>query len=82
MSSTPSDMTTNNNTVSEKIGYALLVNCAKNGNDDNSKLAKKTLDNAKEIGVTAAYEQLAKDCFKHPENGTKLSYAEMRMRYG
>ncbi len=82
MSSNPSDMIDTNNTVSDKIAYALLVNCVKNGNNDNSKLAQKTLDNAKEIGITAAYEQLAKDCFKHPENGTQLSYAEMRMRYG
>ena len=48
----------------ETIGHGLLANCAKNGDDANSKLAKKTLEQANKVGLAAAYEQMAKDCFK------------------
>lgn len=83
MGSNPStDTTPAKNEVSETIGRDLLANCAKNGDDANAKLAKKTLEQANKVGVQAAYEQMAKDCFKHPENGRQLSYSEMRMYYG
>jgi len=83
MSSNPStDTTSTKNQVSETIGRGLLANCAKNGDDANSKLAQKTLEQANKVGVAAAYEQMAKDCFKHPENGRQLSYSEMRALYG
>ena len=83
MGSNPStDTTSTKNEVPETIGRGLLKNCAKNGDDANSKLAQKTLEQANKVGVQAAYEQMAKDCFKHPENGRPLSYGEMRMYYG
>ena len=76
------DAPSTKNEVNETIGRNLLRNCAKNGDDANANLAKKTLENAKKVGVQSAYEQMAKDCFKHPENGRQLSYSEMRMYYG
>ena len=83
MGSNPStDTTSTKNEVSETIGRGLLANCAKNGDNANSKLAQKTLEQANKVGVAAAYEQMAKDCFKHPENGRQLSYSEMRALYG
>lgn len=83
MASTPSTNTTSTkNEDFETIGHGLLANCAKNGDDANSKLAKKTLEQANKVGLAAAYEQMAKDCFKHPENGRQLSYSEMRAFYG
>ena len=33
-------------------------------------------------GLEGALEQMAKDCFKHPETGRPLTYGEMRMFYG
>tara|TARA_B110000114_G_C15055693_1_gene383170 strand:+ start:968 stop:1207 length:240 start_codon:yes stop_codon:yes gene_type:complete len=72
---------TNDDTL-EAVGHGLLTNCVKTGDDANSKLAQKTLDNANNVGVKAAFEEMAKDCFKHPENGRQLSYCEMRMYYG
>ena len=83
MGSNPStDTTSTNNEVSEAIGRGLLANCAKNGDNANSKLAQKTLEQVNVVGTQAAYEQMAQNCFKHPENGRPLSYGEMRMYYG
>ena len=42
-SKTSSDTTPTKKEVSETIGLGLLANCAKNGDEANSKLAKKTL---------------------------------------
>ena len=83
MGSNPStDTTPDKNEVSETIGRGLLANCAKNGDDANAKLAQETLEQVNVVGVQAAYEQMAQNCFKHPENGRPLSYNEMRMYYG
>ena len=60
----------------------LLINCAKNGDKANSKLAQKTIENIKKNGFEGALEQMAKDCFKHPDTDQPLSYGEMRMFYG
>lgn len=81
-SKTSSDTTPAKNEVSETIGRGLLANCAKNGDDANAKLAKKTLEQVNKVGVHEAFEQMAQNCFKHPENGRQLSYSEMRMYYG
>ena len=83
MGSNPStDTTPAKNEVSETIGRGLLANCAKNGDVANATLAQKTLENANKVGVHEAFEQMAQDCFKHPENGQQLSYSDMRSRYG
>ena len=77
-----SDTTSTKNEIPETIGRGLLENCAKNGDDANAKLAQKTLENANKVGIHEAFEQMAQNCFKHPENGRQLSYSEMRMYYG
>ena len=41
-SKTSSDTTPTKKEVSETIGRGLLANCAKNGDEANSKLAEKT----------------------------------------
>ena len=60
----------------------LLKQCKEAGDDANSKLAKDTLKNVEVIGVEKAMEELALNCFKHPETGRSLSYSEMRSFYG
>ena len=77
-----SDTTSTKNEIPETIGRGLLENCAKNGDDANAKLAQKTLENANKVGIHEAFEQMAQDCFKNPENGQQLSYSDMRSRYG
>ena len=79
---TSSDTTPTKKEISEEIGRGLLANCAKNGDEANSKLAKKTLKEINTVGFATALEQMAKDCFKHPKTGQPLSYSEMRMFYG
>ena len=66
----------------ETLVAGLLINCAKNGDNANSKLAQKTIQNIKKNGFEGALEQMAKDCFKHPDTDRPLSYGEMRMFYG
>ena len=66
----------------ETLVAGLLINCAKNGDNANAKLAQKTIQNIKKNGFEGALEQMAKDCFKHPDTGRPLSYGEMRMIYG
>tara|TARA_B110000483_G_scaffold231753_1_gene298490 strand:+ start:179 stop:409 length:231 start_codon:yes stop_codon:yes gene_type:complete len=73
-SKTSSDITPTKNEVSETVVRSLLENGVKNGDDINAKLTQKTLEQVK-------YEQMAQNCFKHPENGRQLSYSEMRLLY-
>lgn len=70
------------NHQTETFGRALLAHAAKSGDAANAKVAKKALENADKVGVTAAYRQMGKDCFKHPDHdGRQLSYSEMRSYY-
>lgn len=66
----------------DDICVNLLEQCKEAGDDANSKLAKKTLEKVKVIGVEKAMEEMAVNCFKHPETGRPLSYSEMRSLYG
>ena len=66
----------------DDICVSLLEQCKEAGDDANSKLAKKTLEKVKIIGVEKAMEEMAVNCFKHPETGRPLSYSEMRSLYG
>ena len=66
----------------EKSLLHLLEFCAKNGDDANSKLAQKTLENSKTVGLDKAMEELAKNCFIDQKTGKSLNYFEMRTRYG
>ena len=82
MNSKSSSESVSKKDVSVQVGHSALTFCAKNGDDANAKLAKKTLEQVNKVGVQSAYEQMAKDCFKHPETGRQLSYSEMRAFYG
>ena len=77
MSSSPT--TPKNKNLDARV---LLENCVKNGDGANSKLAQETLEDSKKVGMQKAMENLAQNCFKHPETGRPLSYSEMRMFYG
>jgi len=60
----------------------LLKNCKNNGDEANSKMAKETLSKIQVIGVEKSMEEMAVNCFRHPETGKPLSYSEMRSFYG
>ena len=59
-----------------------LLSNFKNNNPLIYKQMDKNNQNALDIGVSKGSEEMIKHMFKDPESGRKLSYAEMRMRYG
>ena len=67
----------NNMIIESMLNYTI-----KNGDELNAKMAQKTLENAKKVGIDEAMKQMAKDCFTHPTEGRQMSYSEMRSRYG
>ena len=79
MSQSPTD-----NSLSQKnnLPISLLKNCAKNADENNAKLAQKTIENAQTNNIDKAMKQMVEDCFKDPKTGRRLTYAEMRMFYG
>lgn len=72
----------NSEVSTNEIIVGLLQNCKNNGDEANSKMAKETLSKIPVIGVEKSMEELALNCFKHPETGKPLSYSEMRSFYG
>ena len=79
MSQSPTD-----NSLSQKnnLHISLLKNCAKNADENNAKLAQKTIENAQTNNIDKAMKQMVEDCFKDPKTARPLTYAEMRMFYG
>lgn len=61
---------------------SILNYTTQHGDELNAKMAQKTLENAEKVGIDEAMKQMAKDCFTHPTEGYKMSYSEMRSRYG
>ena len=66
----------------DKFITSILNYTAQQGDELNAKMAQKTLENAEKVGIDEAMKQMAKDCFTHPTEGYKMSYSEMRSRYG
>ena len=60
----------------------LLKNCKNNGDEANSKMAKETFSKIPVIGLEKSMEEMAVNCFRHPETGKTLTYDEMRNFYG
>ena len=77
-----SKSTQTEDTSSGKVIKTMLNYASQHGDEYNSKMAQKTLQNAKKVGMDEAMKQMAKDCFKHPTEKRQMSYAEMRSMYG
>ena len=72
----------NSENSTDDIFINLLEQCEEASDNTNSKLAKETLEKVEVIGVEKAMEEMAVNCFKHPQTGRPMSYSEMRSFYG
>ena len=59
----------------------LLKNCENNKDEAKSKLAKETFSKIPVIGLEKSMEEMAVNCFRHPETGKPLTYSEMKSFY-
>ena len=71
----------NSEVSTNEIFVDLLKNCENNGDEANSKLAKETFSKIPVIGLEKSMEEMAVNCFRHPETGKTLTYDEMRSFY-
>ena len=71
----------NSEVSTNEIFVDLLKNCENNGDEANSKLAKETFSEIPVIGLEKSIEEMAVNCFRHPETGKPLRYSEMKSFY-